>query len=104
VLRGIAPVSGGGPFGGSCSGNVAVWAAHGADDETVDVMLGQDSVEGWTTRNGCDFATSSPVEPSPCVEYGSCQSGFPVRYCEYAGGHEWPDFAPQALWNFFKSL
>jgi hypothetical protein len=25
-------------------------------------------------------------------------------YCQHDGGHAWPDFASEAIWNFFKSL
>src|SRR5690606_12526669 len=40
VLRAIAPVAGGGPFGHtggapSCVGPVSAWIAHAEDDETV---------------------------------------------------------------------
>jgi hypothetical protein len=47
---------------------------------------------------------ASPASPSPCVEYSGCDAGYGVRYCEYAGDHGYPDFAPQGLWDFFKGL
>jgi poly(3-hydroxybutyrate) depolymerase len=107
VLRGIGPVSGGGPFvfgGNSCTGNVAVWIAHGNMDTTVDVQNGRTSRDFWANRNGCDTGSSTPVSPSPCVEYGGCNAGYAVRYCEYDGDHGYPSFAPQGIWDFFKSL
>jgi polyhydroxybutyrate depolymerase len=103
VLRGIAPVSGGGPFG-TCTGQVAAWIAHGTNDTTVLPAQGRASRDHWVTANTCDGATSSPVTPSPCVEYASCDAGYAVRWCEYNGTHTYPTFAPQGIWSFFKSL
>jgi polyhydroxybutyrate depolymerase len=43
VLRAIAPISAGGPFGfggNACRGEVAVWLAHAENDETVSFDLG----------------------------------------------------------------
>jgi hypothetical protein len=39
-----------------------------------------------------------------CKAYRACDPGFPVQYCEHSGGHDWPDFASDAVWNFFQSL
>jgi hypothetical protein len=47
---------------------------------------------------------SSPVTPSPCVEYAGCDPGYAVRWCEYNGDHTYPTFAPQGIWSFFKGL
>ena len=103
VLRAIAPVSGGGPFGGpGCVGEVAVLLAHGTADDIVLLSFGEGSRDRWADENGCDTGSSSDVSPSPCVAY-TC-TGEPVRWCEYSGMHEWPSFAPEAIWTFFSSL
>jgi polyhydroxybutyrate depolymerase len=108
VLRAIAPVSGGGPFtfgGTTCTGQVAAWIAHGTNDDTVALSSGEDSRDFWAEANGCDTSqTSVPSAAYPCVEYGGCDAGYPVRWCEYDGGHEWPDFAPQGIYDFFSSF
>lgn len=118
VLRAIAPVSGGGPFGiggnrmggngngmasNGCRGEVAVWLAHAENDETVSFDLGVASRDRWLEANGCS-QTSAAVEPAPCVEYTGCSSGLPVRWCVYDDGHNWPDFGPEGIWGFFSSL
>jgi poly(3-hydroxybutyrate) depolymerase len=107
VLRGIAPVSGGGPMtfgGGSCAGQVAAWIAHAPNDDTVDFSSGQGSRDHWAEANGCDINATEPATPAECVSYGGCDTGYPVMWCEYDDGHNWPSFAPQGMWDFFKSL
>ena len=52
---------------------------------------------------GCD-ATSTAVEPSPCVAYDNCDSATPVQYCEHPGDHIWPNFGTAATWTFLKSF
>src|SRR5690606_35705421 len=106
VLSGIAPVSGGGPFSfgnNSCVGPVAAWIAHGENDETVDFSSGEGSRDHWLEANGCDAGSATASTPSECVEY-TCSEGLPVRWCVYQDGHDWPDFAPRGMWDFFKSL
>lgn len=104
VLRAIAPVSGGGPFGAAgCSGEVAVWLAHADNDETVPFDNGVRSRDRWLTVNGCSDA-SVPAQPAPCVEYTGCSPGLPVRWCVYQDGHDWPDFGPEGIWGFFSSF
>jgi polyhydroxybutyrate depolymerase len=104
VLRAIAPVSAGGPFGGSaCSGNVAVWLAHAENDEVVAFENGVGSRDRWLSANGCSAETRA-VEPEPCVEYAGCGEGQPVRWCVYQDGHDWPEFGPEGIWSFFRSL
>jgi polyhydroxybutyrate depolymerase len=111
VLRAIAPVSAGGPFafrgngmlGSGCTGEVAVWLAHADNDETVSFDLGVASRDRWLEANGCS-ETSAAVEPAPCVEYGGCSAGLPVRWCVYDDGHDWPDFGPEGIWGFFSRL
>ncbi|MBN2716016.1 MAG: hypothetical protein JXX14_09175, partial [Deltaproteobacteria bacterium] len=105
VLRGIAPVSGGGPWGrGGCAGQVAAWVIHGTNDETVDVSMGEGSRDHWAEANGCDLQSSSEVSPDGCVAYAGCDSEYPVVWCTYDDGHNWPAVAPQGMWDFFSTL
>jgi polyhydroxybutyrate depolymerase len=107
VLRAIAPVAGGGPFvfgGAACVGEVAVWLAHGENDETVPFTTGEQSRDRWLDQNGCDAGSSTPASPSECIDYTGCDAGLPVRWCVHQDGHAWPDFAPQGMWQFFESL
>jgi polyhydroxybutyrate depolymerase len=103
VLRGIAPLSGG-PPSGTCTGKLGVWITQGKSDTAVTVTTGQAVRDFWVKNSGCDGTSSTPVDPSPCVEYAGCSAGFPVRYCEYDGDHQPPSFAASGLWGFFKGL
>jgi hypothetical protein len=40
--------------------------------------------------------------PSQSVEYGGCNDGYPVVWCEYPGGHTQPSIGPDATWTFFE--
>ena len=107
VVRGIAPVAGGGPFG-SCTGQVAAWLAHGTVDEVVMYALGEGSRDHWLVANGCDAGMSEAVEPAPCVAYAGCDAGFPVHWCSHDdpafSGHTWPAWAGPGIWAFFAGL
>jgi poly(3-hydroxybutyrate) depolymerase len=107
VLRAIAPVSGGGPFvfgNQRCTGEVAVFLAHGDNDMTVPVTSGEQSRDRWLGFNGCDASATQPATPSECVDYTGCDADLPVRWCVHQDGHNWPAFLPQAIWGFFKGL
>ena len=109
VLRAIAPVAGGGPSGSGgadpdCEGPVSAWIAHSEQDETVSFSNGQGSLDYWLASDGCDESSAEPVDPEPCVAYDGCASGLAVRWCDYEGGHDWPGFAAQGIWDFFKSF
>jgi len=102
-LRGIAPLSAG-PPSGSCQGEFAVWISQGNADWASALANGQAARDFWLQRNGCDSRLAAPVDPSPCVEYGECDLGFAVRYCEYDGDLGLPSFAAAGLWTFFNGL
>jgi polyhydroxybutyrate depolymerase len=104
VVRAIAPVAGGGPWAGPCPDgtSVAAMLIHGSNDTDVPVSNGISSRDHWQQANGCPGASSSAVDPSPCVQYDGC--GQPVLWCEHAGGHEWPDFAGSGIRDFFLSF
>jgi poly(3-hydroxybutyrate) depolymerase len=102
VLRAIAPVSGGGPFSNNCSGALAAWLTHGTADTTVPFTNGEDSRDHWLAADGCAASTQA-TNPPPCVAYDGCQAGTAVHWCAHDGGHEWPSFAADAIWDFFAS-
>jgi polyhydroxybutyrate depolymerase len=82
---------------------VAVWLAHGENDPTVAFATGVASRDAWLRRDGCS-ATTETASPAECVDYTGCNEGLPVRWCVHQDGHNWPDFAPQGMWDFFRSL
>jgi len=107
VLRAIAPVAGAGPYvfgGASCAGQVAAWITHADNDESVDFSSGKASRDHWIEANGCNPEDSTTVTAPECVAYNGCDSGYPVHWCVHHDNHNWPDFATQAMWDFFNSL
>ena len=63
-----------------------------AVNTTVPTAQGRASRDSWVKANHCQ-ATTTPVEPSPCVAYAGCDPGALVTWCEFAGGHTIPPFA-----------
>ena len=100
-LRGVAPLSGGPPTT-PCQGERAVWIAQG--DADFPAMNGRANRDFWVNRNRCDLSLFTAVAPAPCVEYARCDAGYAVRYCEYSGGLDLPDFVARGLWSFFREL
>ena len=103
VFRAIAPMSGNGPRGGQCVGQVAAWIAHGDQDGTVSLSSGQGSRDYWLNANHCS-TESAPTEPGTCVAYQGCDAGLPVHWCQFSGGHTQPSFASEGIWNFFSQF
>lgn len=114
ILRAIGPVAGGLVDHSNCIGQVAVIQIHGETDAMVPIELGNDARDYWAGINSCSSeATGTNVGVDPyCEEYIGCDTDFPVQYCKHDlqdpthdyPGHAWPDFAGDAIWNFFKSL
>jgi len=104
VFRAIAPMSGA-LYSGCENGDapVAVWGAHGDNDDVVPLADGQAGLQEFLDRNGCGTATT-PTEPSPCVTYEGCTAGVPVTWCEFSGGHSPPSFSAEAIWAFFSQF
>jgi len=105
ILRAIAPVAGAllDDYE-SCIGQVAVIQVHGKNDTTVPLGLVTPGRDYWIAINSCSKEeTHEGVDPL-CVAYEGCDVQFPVEYCAHEGGHEWPDFASDAIWTFFKNL
>jgi predicted peptidase len=105
VFRAIAPMSG--SLYSGCEREtehpIAMWMAHGDDDDIVPLEDGQAALEVMLEKNGCGSETM-PVGPSPCVAYQGCTAGYPVHYCEFSGGHGPASFGPQAIWDFFSQF
>lgn len=102
LLRAIAPVAGGGPWAGECTGSVSAMLTHGSADADVPIDNGLASRDHWLEANGCAGAASEATDPPPCVAYAGCAE--PVLWCEHTGGHEWPDFAGAGIRGFFLSF
>ena len=107
VFRGIAPFAGG-LYSGCEDGTapVAMWGTHGYSDGAdgvVPIADGRAARDEFLARNGCGTDTT-PVAPDECVSYQGCSAGYPVTWCEWDGGHWWPSFASQAVWDFFSAL
>ena len=105
-VRAIASIAGGGPFG-ACSGDpVSAVIIHGTEDAVVPYEQGEASRDVWLAEAGCG-ATTSPIEPSPCVSYGGCTAPLAVQFCSHDdtafGGHGWPAFAAPAAWALFQA-
>jgi poly(3-hydroxybutyrate) depolymerase len=105
-IRAIAAMSGGGPRGytmKACTGQVAVWIAHGNRDTNVPLSYGKMSRDYWRGANNCGTASVAATADS-CLEYQDCDPGFPVQFCEFDGGHTLPSFTAEAAWKFFEQF
>lgn len=104
VFRAIAPASGG-LFGG-CGGTphpVALLGIHGKNDNLVSVSAGRGGRDEFLKRNHCN-ASTDPPDADGCVSYQGCDPGYPVVWCEWSGGHLYPEFARAATWKFFAQF
>ena len=77
--------------------------AHGDADNVVPLQDGLAALDIFLERSHCERQTVA-VEPSPCVEYQGCDPNYPIRLCQFQGGHQVPSFAPEAIWNFFDNF
>jgi poly(3-hydroxybutyrate) depolymerase len=106
VFRAIAPIAGA-YFGGrnsACNTHpIAYWGAHGTADDQVTYASGETARDLFLTTNHCTM-TTQPTEPSPCVAYDGCDSGYPVHWCSHAGTHMIPSFASAGIAAFFKQF
>ena len=111
ILRAIGPVAG---FLTGVAGNLGQVAAiqvHGTNDEYFSTDMARTSLDFWIDVNNCSSEiTVAGIDSDYCVAYSNCDTNFPIQYCEHdlvdgsGSGHAWPDFAGNAIWNFFKSL
>ena len=102
VFRAVAVMSGS-LFGrtSSCkSHDIAAWITHGTADPTVDISGDETARDQFLADNHCG-TTSTAVDPSPCLSYDGCDSGYPVVWCPVDGeGHAIPSFAASAIATF----
>lgn len=87
--------------GSTCkSHDVAAWITHGTADTTVDISGDETARDQFLADNHCG-TTSTAVDPSPCLSYDGCDSGYPVVWCPVDGeGHTIPSFAASAIAAF----
>jgi poly(3-hydroxybutyrate) depolymerase len=107
TFRAIAPFAGA-LISGCEDGTapVAMWGAHGYSngaDGVVGIAQGRAGRDVFLERNGCSDETV-PVQPDECVAYQGCMTGYPVTWCEWDGGHSTPNFATDAVWDFFSQF
>jgi polyhydroxybutyrate depolymerase len=105
IFRAIAPMSG--ALYSGCDNTtdhpIAMWQAHGNKDTFVPESDGKKGLEIVLKKNGCGTQTT-PVDPSPCVQYQGCKEGYPVIFCEFDGPHGVQTFAAAAVWKFFNQF
>lgn len=109
VLRAIAPMAGrlNGSFNSCVDEHVPAMIIHGTQDGVgefgVPIEGAADFRDYLIGTNNCED-TTSPVDPSPCVAYQGCDPGYPITWCAFEGAHTIPDFASEAIWDFFSQF
>lgn len=83
-----------------CVGTPAAWITIGTEELVPEREAYRDY---FRDRAGC-ATTAAATEPAPCTAYDACAAATPVHYCQHPDGHIWPDFASQAMWDFFTQL
>jgi len=107
IIRGIAPTAGL-LIVDNCIGSVAVMQIVGINDELVPFSLTAPTRNFWVAYNGLDIDVFENSPFGPCVDHGLGATPYPVVWCEHPGegnrNHNFPGFAADTLWNFFRSL
>ncbi len=106
IIRAAAPVAGN-LINNDCVGSVAIMMTQGNNDPLVDISLVHQAEQYWALYNGWDVGLTTPSAITPCIDYsmpGELNSDYPVLWCEHSQFHDWPDFASDAIWQFFSSL
>jgi polyhydroxybutyrate depolymerase len=104
LFRAIAPMSGALLSGCNLSGKpIAMWGSHGTSDSLVPIASGRQARDKILGLNHCGTDTKS-TDPSPCVAYQGCDTGYPVTWCEWDGDHNRPPFGNTAVAAFFKQF
>jgi polyhydroxybutyrate depolymerase len=108
VVRAIAPHAG--ILKGSvCTGSVAVFQTHSANDGLVNWGTGEAGHQFWVDYNGFEYDVSMPGTAPSCIDHSMGGSPYPVEWCLHQegmgdSGHDWPSFASEATWQFFSNL
>lgn len=102
TFRAIAPASGAlwTPYNDSGL-PMAAWITHGTNDSVVGYASGEEARDLYVQANSCSNTTVAS-QPSGCVEYQGCESGHPVVWCSFDGGHHTPSYYASAVWQFFS--
>jgi polyhydroxybutyrate depolymerase len=104
VFRAIAVMSGSVRGSGCKSHDIAAWITHGTAD-TMSRISGDEAARDQFLADDHCGTTAKPVDPSPCVSYDGCDSGYPVVWCPVdGGGHAIPSFAASGIANFFSQF
>jgi len=106
VFRAIGVMSGAliEPASNCVNHDIAAWITHGDADTTLPYADGVSALDRIVALDHCG-STTSPVAPSPCVQYASCDTGEPVIWCPVGGeGHAIPTFAASAIATFFAQF
>lgn len=106
VFRAIAPMAGALYSAPSCYGTghaIAMWGYHGQRDMNIPVGDGRTARNRILKQNHCGTQTT-PTEPSDCVSYQGCDTGYPVVWCEDDGYHGMPLFGNRTIAAFFKQF
>jgi poly(3-hydroxybutyrate) depolymerase len=122
-VRAVAIYSGG-ELSGPCTPSkpVAYYHSHGISDG----VLGYDQdnnpdgagvgmAKDFSMANGCTWKTPTKVtngQPHVCSDMVGCMTGYPVKFCSFAGGHTpYPDggnknstWQPPVVWEFFNQF
>jgi len=106
VFRAIAPVSGSFSDYEGCTGQVAVMMNHGDNDTVMKTGAVLPTLEYWKSVNSCSSETDDAFQDydADCEVYEGCNPKYPVSFCEFSGGHVWPDSGGAAIWGFFREL
>lgn len=83
-----------------CIGKPAAWITIG-DGESINARIAYRDF--FRTAAAC-AATTSPIDPTPCVAYTCPDPARPVTFCSHPGGHDWPDFGSKAAATFFAQF
>ncbi len=86
----------------ACRGHVAAWNTFGVKDNDYKDYA-EHIRDFWLAQNNCGIS-GTPLSPAPCEAYSCPVEGFDVVWCRHERGHEWPAFAPEAVWSFFDGF
>ncbi|MFZ5890071.1 MAG: alpha/beta hydrolase family esterase [Myxococcota bacterium] len=106
VFRAIAPIAGAyfGGRGTACNAHpIAYLGIHGMADNDVTYANGEAARDLFVKSAHC-ATTTQPIEPSGCVAYDGCDSGYPVNWCSHSGAHTIPSSTGQTIATFFKQF
>ncbi len=86
------------------SHEIAVWQTQGDQDTTVTPTNAEAARDTFANLNHCS-STTQAVNPSPCVAYDNCDTGYPVTWCLISGeGHAMWNQSGPAIATFFQQF